>query len=186
MYSTPPPLVQQQSVQPPCTGMTKPSSTPGQRSFLRSGLVAAQGQPFNSGSPGSGLHFHAPLRSGEDLQIAPLDLGPPVPPLGSSLDSKSSLSSFVPGSSLPSSLPSFFSQVLLPFAIRGEGADQCHSVVDPCGKHIEHWQRFLRRVRPKGRSRLGFRVLFPNRIMEGGSRFIHSSLRCDCFCLSCF
>ena len=54
-------------------------------------------------SPGHMTFAKPPLYAGgDDLRIAPLDLTA-APPLGSSLDSKSSLSSFVPGSSYPSS-----------------------------------------------------------------------------------
>lgn len=85
----------------------------GQHSFLRNGLLADQGQAFNAGSPGSSLSYNAPhLKFGDDLKIAPLDLGTPSLPMASSLDSKSSLTSFVPGSSLPSSSTSYFQQVL--------------------------------------------------------------------------
>lgn len=83
-----------------------------QHSFLRKGLLTAQG--FKAGSPGNGLQYSQPpsLNGADNLKIAPLDVsGSHIPPLGSSLDSKSSLGSFVPGSSLPSSATSYYVQV---------------------------------------------------------------------------
>ena len=65
------------------------------------------------GSPGNGLQYVQPpaLNGADNLKIAPLDVsGPHIAPLGSSLDSKSSLGSFVPGSSLPSSAASYYTQ----------------------------------------------------------------------------
>lgn len=97
---------------PPQYGHHMSASLPtGQHSFLGNGLQATQGQGFNTESPGSSLPYHAPqLKNGDDLKIAPLDLGTANLPMGSSLDSKSSLSSFVPGSSLPSTSISYFAQ----------------------------------------------------------------------------
>ena len=69
---------------------------------------------LSGGSTPSSLPYSQPppLSNGDDLLIAPLDLSTlNAPPPGSSLDSKSSLSSFVPASSLPSAGTSYLQQV---------------------------------------------------------------------------
>lgn len=98
-----------------------------QHSFLRKGVLAAQG--FGVGSPGSSLQYSQPppLTAADSLEIVPLDLSTPSVPLGSSLDSKSSLSSFVTGTSLPSSLASFYAQVEIPSLIH----------VSSCNKYLK-------------------------------------------------
>ena len=88
----------------------------GQQSH-RNGLLAGQAMHLNglsgSSTPSSLPYSQPPpLSNGDDLLIAPLDLSTlHAPPPGSSLDSKSSLSSFVPASSLPSAGTSYLQQV---------------------------------------------------------------------------